>query len=537
MKVGLAQINPAVGDFRGNLSKIQSFYQDAVKQDCDLVVFPELALTGCHPRDLLLRRAFATAANKALETLARRIGKVPALVGTITVNPNSPGRCLFNSVALLRNGSVEALFHKRLLASHDTVDEDRYFEPGAEAAFFDLQGARVGVAIGDDLCNDADFWEDRRTALDPVQELIGQGCNLIISPAASVWSLGKEKLRRAMIEAMVRDDGLPVFVCNMVGSADGLIFDGASLAMSDAGPLALGAPFEEQLLIADADGGPVMEDPETSEEEQLLSGLVLGTRDFFAKSGHRKALVPLDGANGAVATVIAARALEPRNVLGILVNTTGGQDATAPNDARALAEKLGIEILAYDAGDSLGALKATASKSISPAPQDTAEDHLAGRLSSLLMALAAEKQRAALILTCDKSDLALGRIGQHGDGVAALAILGDVPKTIVSRLAEFINRDEEIIPPATLATTPPEGPESHLGANLVDAVVARYVDDDMPIDEIVADGFDRTVVRDLAKKIDQAEALRQQAPPCLKVTSRSFGPGRRMPIAQRFSEW
>lgn len=537
MKVGLAQINPAVGDFRGNVSKIQTFYQDAVKQDCGLVVFPELALTGCHPRDLLLRRAFANAANKALETLARRIGKVPALVGTVTVNPDSPGRCLFNSVALLRNGAVEALFHKRLLASHETIDEDRYFEPGSEAAFFDVEGARVGVAIGDDLWNDADFWEDRRTALDPVQELIAQGCNLIVSPAASVWSLGKDKLRRSMLETITRDDGMPVLICNMVGSADGLIFDGASIAMSDAGLLAVGAAFEEQLLIADVGAGAIAEDSESSEEEQLLGGLIMGTRDFMAKSGHRKALVPLDGLNGAVAAVIAARALEPRNVIGVIV-ATKGSDAAEMADSRSLAEKLGIELQSFDAEESLQCLRSLAGKSISPAPQDAAEDHLAGRLCGLLLALASEKQRAAFVLASDKSDLALGRVGPQGDGAGALAILGDVPKTIVSRLAEFINHEEEVIPSAILTrAVAAEGGEGQLNPSLVDAVVARYIDEDTPIDEIVSAGFDRSVVRDLARKIDQAESLRRQAPPCLKVTSRSFGPERRMPIAQRFSEW
>ncbi|MCC6356813.1 MAG: hypothetical protein IT577_23235 [Verrucomicrobiae bacterium] len=538
MKVGLAQINPAVGDFRGNLTKIQTVYQDAVKQDCGLVVFPELALTGCHPRDLLLRRAFANAANKALETLARRIGKVPALVGTITVNPASPGRCLFNTAALLRNGAVEALFHKRLLASHDTFDEDRYFEPGTESAFFDADGSRVGVAIGDDLWNDADFWEDRRAALDPVQDLIAQGCNLIVSPAASAWSLGKDKLRRAMLETMTRDDGLPVLICNMVGCADGVIFDGASIAMSDAGPLAVGASFEEQLLIADIGGGAIAEDSDSTEEGQLLDGLIMGTRDFMAKSGHRKAVVPLDGLGGAVAAVVAARAIEPRNVIAVAV-TTKGSDAAEGADNRALAEKLGIEVQTFDAEESLQCLRSLAGKSVTAAPQDAAEDHLPDRLRGLLLALASEKHNAALIVTSDKSDLALGRLAPQGDGAAALAILGDVPKTIVSRLAEFINRDEDLIPPSILTrpATGGSGDGDPPNPSLLDAVVARYVDEDTPIDEIVSAGFDRSVVRDLARKIDQAEALRQQGPPCLKVTSRSFGPERRMPIAQRFSEW
>lgn len=537
MKVGLAQINPAVGDFRGNVSKIQTFYQDAVKEGCGLVVFPELALTGCHPRDLLLRRAFASAANKALETLARRIGKVPALVGTVTVNPNSPGRCLFNSVALLRNGAVEALFHKRLLASHDTIDEDRYFEPGSDAAFFDVDNSRVGVAIGDDLWNDADFWEDRRTGVDPVQDLVAQGCNLIVSPSASVWSLGKDKLRRSMVETIARDDGLPVLICNMVGCTDGMIFDGQSIAMSDAGPLAVGATFGEQLLIADLDGSPMMEDSGPSEEAQLLDGLVMGTRDYIAKSGHHKATVPLVGLNGAVAAVIAARALEPRNVIGVVV-TTKGSDAAETGDYRALADKLGIEFQSFDAEESLQCLRSLANKSIGPAPQDAAEGHLADRLCGLLLALAAEKQGASLVLAPDKSDVALGRAMPHGDGAGSLAVLGDVPKTIVSRLAEFINREEEVIPSAILARAlPAEGGETRLNPSLVDAVVARYIDEETPIDEIVSAGFDRAVVRDLARRIDQAEGIRRQAPPCLKVTSRSFGPERRMPIAQRFSEW
>lgn len=536
MKVGLAQINPAVGDFRGNTTKIQSFYQDAVKQDCGLVVFPELALTGCHPRDLLLRRAFANAANKALEALARRIGRVPALVGTITVNPSAPGRCLFNSAALLRNGAVEALFHKRLLASHGAIDEDRYFEPGTEAAFFDVDGSRVGVAIGDDLWNDADFWEDRRSALDPVQELIAQGCNLIVSPAASAWSLGKDKLRRAMLETIARDDGVPVLICNMVGSADGLIFDGGSLAMGDGGPLASGAPFNEQLLIADLDGGPINEIDQPSEEEQLLEGLIMGTRDFLAKCGQRKAAVPIVGLNGAVAAIIAARAMEPQNVMGIAV-TTKGTDAAEIEDARALASKLGIEFQSLDVEQSLLSLRSLTGKPAA-APQDAAEDNLPCRLSALVLALTCENHRAALVLSSDKSDLALGRGAPLCDGAGSLAILGDVPKTVVIRLAEFINHDEEIIPPAILTrASATEGAEGQQNPHLVDAVVARYVDEDMPIDEIVAEGFERNVVRDIVRKIDQAEPMRRQAPPCLTVTSRAFGLGRRMPITQRFSEW
>lgn len=536
MKVGLAQINAAVGDFRGNTAKIQSYYQDAVRQDCGLVVFPELALTGCHPRDLLLRRAFVSAANKALETLARRIGRVPALVGTVTVNPDSPGRCLFNTVALLRNGAVEALFHKRLLASHDAIDEDRYFEPGVEPATFEADGVRVGVAIGYDLWNDADFWEDRRSSLDPVQDLLAQGCNVIVNPTACAWSLGKDKLRRAMMDTIAREDGVAVLMCNMVGSADGLIFDGGNMAVSGEGLLAAGTPFQEQLVIVDLDAPPTTEESQSSEEEQLLEGLILGARDFLSKSGQRKAVVPLAGLNGAVTAVIAARAMEPKNVVGVVV-TTDGAAADDAADARKLAETLGIEFHSLDGTAPLGAVRALVAPPAEPG-QEAAQtpDNVSERLSAFLLALASERHLATLLTTPDKTDIALAK-GVHADCAGSLAVLGDVPKTIVSRLAEFINRDQEIIPAAIMARVKSnEGTEGMLNPHLVDAAVARYVDEDKSVEEIVADGFDRAVLKDLVHKIDQAESLRHKCPPCLNVTSRAFGPGRRMPLVQRFSE-
>lgn len=542
MKVGLAQINPTVGDFRGNSSKIQAFYQDAVKQDCGLVVFPELALTGCHPRDLLLRRAFVGAANRALELLARRIGPTPALVGTVTVNQNVPGRCLYNSVALLRNGVVEAIYHKRLLASHDMFDEDRYFEPGDQAGYFDLEGgARVGIAIGDDLWNDEDFWEDRRSPLDPVRELIDAGCNLIVSPAASPWALGRDKLRRAMIETVARDEQIPVLLCNMVGGNDHVILDGSSLGVTEEGaPLAYGVAFEEQLLLADVGGGPVAEEQGISEEEQLLDALVMGTHDFLSKCGVRRALLGLGGTlNSAVAAVIVSRAMGPANVVGVVLPSRGS-DPGAIEDSRALAEKLGIEFQSLPVEEAFQSVRAQAGKSMSAAPQDATEDALLTRLRGLLLAAVAERQRAVVISTGDKSDFAIGRLETGG----AFAPLGDVPKTIVARLAEFINHEEEIISPGTF--TRAAGGElgearreadANPTSQLLDGVLGRYIEEDCPIDEIVGDGFERALVRDLARRADQAEARRQQNPPCLKVTPRAFGPGRRLPIAQRFSEW
>lgn len=535
MKVGLAQINPAVGDFRGNSAKIQSFYQDAVRQDCGLVVFPELALTGYHPRDLLLRRSFVSAANKALETLARRIGHVPAVVGTVTVNPNAPGRCLFNTAALLRNGNVEALFHKRLLASHDVVDEDRYFEAGPESGCFDAGGIRIGVAIGHDLWNDADFWEDRRSALDPVKELVAQDCRVIVNPTACAWSLGKQKLRRAMIDTMAHDDGLEVLVCNLVGSSDGLIFDGGSVAVSDEGLLASGKAFQEDLVVVDVNAGPIDDEPAPPEEQQLIEGLVLGVRDHLSKAGQRKAIVPLTGINGAVAAVIVARAADAKNVHGIALKA-GGVTEEETQDARALAERLAIDLDTVDAGACVDAVHALVKRDSEAETPGAPNRHPTPKLEAFLLSVAAEKHEAAFISTADKTDMALAG-APPVDSAGSIAALGDVPKTIVIRLAEFINRDEEIIPPGIIdRARPTQDAEGKLNPQLVDAVVARYVDEDMSVDEIVADGFDRTVVKDLVRKIDHAESMRHRSPPCLAVTSRAFGPGRRMPLAQRFTE-
>ncbi len=545
MKLALAQINSVVGDLDGNAAKIADAYKNAVGQGAEIVVFPELALTGYPPRDLLLRPVFLQRAEETLVRLAASIHDAPALVGTVTANPDRPGRPIFNSAVFLRRGMVGQRFFKRLLPTYDVFDEDRYFEPGKKSGYFEWDGQKIGVTICEDIWNDADFWSERRYHADPVQELAEKGCSWVINLSASPWISGKEKLRGEMVQTIAKTERIGVAQCNLVGGNDQLVFDGHSLAINSEGLyLARAKGFAEDLLVVDTNSNPPAAMPWEDDEKNLFDALVLGTRDYVCKCGFKKAIIGLSGGiDSALVAVIAANALGKENVYGVSlpakVSSQGSLD-----DAAALAQNIGIkydvipvEPIFQSASEQCGSLFAGL-------PPDQAEENLQSRARGMVLMALSNKFNSLVLTTGNKSELAVGYCTIYGDMCGGLAVISDVPKTRVYALSRWINREREIIPTASIT----KAPSAELRENqtdqdslppyeVLDEILRCYVEKNEPLQQIVAAGFDEATVRDVLKKVDYSEYKRQQAAPGIKVTSRAFGRGRLMPIAQKFREF
>ncbi len=547
MRIALAQINTTVGDLDGNGARIAEFHGRAAALGADLVLFPELALPGYPPQDLLLRSSFLEASERALEALAGRLRGPSALVGTVSRNARRPGRPLFNAAALLREGRVEAFFPKRLLPTYDVFDEDRYFEPGTEPGWFEAAGARVGVTVCEDIWNDADFWPDRRYSCDPVQDLKAARCSVIANLSASPWHIGKHRLRRAMLRTVARSEGVAVAQCNLAGGNDQLVFDGHSVAFgADGRLLHAAAGFDEGLAVVDIGGGPeAAEGNAVPDEADVVAALALGTRDYVRKCGFSDVIVGLSGGiDSALVAAIAARALGPEHVLGVSmparVSSRGSLD-----DAAALAANLGIRYRVIGIEEAFQTVRGGLEPAFAGRAWDLTEENLQSRLRGLTLMALSNKFGALVLTTGNKSELAVGYCTLYGDMCGGLAVISDVPKTMVYRLARWINADagREIIPRNSIE----KAPSAELRENqtdqdtlppyeALDAILEAYVERNESAASILAAGFAPETVRWVLRQVDRSEYKRQQAAPGLKVTTRAFGRGRRMPVAQRFAE-
>ena len=544
MKVGFAQINPTVGDFAGNTASILAAYSALVKDGADLVLTPELALPGYPPLDLLFKSRFVPQNLAALEALHTQIGEIPLLVGYVDVNSGA-GRPFRNAAAILERGKPIRKIFKSLLPTYDVFDEARYFQPPEIHEPLHIAGVACGVTICEDIWS-RDYLPRELYDCDPLATLVAQGAKVILNLSASPFEVGKPRRRFEMLAARARAHRIPIAYCNAVGGNDQLIFDGNSFAISETGDcLAQLASFRaENALIEFKIQNSKFKIPQFQcEEEELFAALVLGTRDYLSKCGFKSAVLGLSGGiDSAITAVIAAHALGPENVLGVTMPTHFSSEGSV-GDSLTLAKNLGIRCLTIPIEKSFAAFKDQMLPFFDGKSEDVTEENMQPRLRGMTLMALSNKFGHLLLTTGNKSELAVGYCTLYGDMCGGLAVISDVPKMMIYRLARWLNRDREIIPAATIE----KPPSAELRPNqrdqdtlppyeILDPILEMLVEDGLSPDEIAARGFNETTVRWVVKRVAQNEYKRAQSVPGLKVTSKAFGVGRRMPVAQRFAE-
>jgi len=543
VRLALLQINPTAGDLEGNAALITRAARAAASQGADLAVTPELALMGYLPRDLLMNQGFVRRSCQMLGRIASDVAAgPPLLVGVATPNPAEMGRPLFNSAVLLRDGEVGPAFHKTLLPTYDVFDEDRYFEPAHGPFVLEWKGRRLGISICEDVWNDRDFWKRRRYHRDPIEELTAAGAQAILNLSASPFTAGKQIFREEMLGHMARKYGLPIAYVNQVGGNDDLIFDGRSSVFDAQGRLfARAKGFAEDVLMVDleATAGSIADDDFTQEAE-IWNALVLGVRDYARKTRFGRVLLGLSGGiDSALTAAIAAEAMGPANVLGVLMPSKYSSRGSV-DDSAELARNLGIQTLTLPISgimDVYDSLLVDAFRGYAP---DVTEENIQSRIrGNLLMALS-NKYGSLLLTTGNKSELAVGYCTLYGDMNGGLAVIGDVPKTTVYRVARWRNSRKPDIPEAILTKAPsaelrPDqtDQDSLPPYELLDQILELHVEQCQSAEEIIAQGFEDATVRRVLRLVRMAEFKRKQAAPVLKVTSRAFGTGWRMPIVRQ----
>jgi NAD+ synthase (glutamine-hydrolysing) len=545
MRIGLLQLNATIGAFDENRARLEEAYARAVAQGAELVVAPELFLCGYPPRDLLMRDDFVQRGLDCLATVAAKIGAVPLIVGYVERSAQRPGRALSNAAAVIQDGKVLHRVRKSLLPTYDVFDEDRYFEPATGVAPVEIAGRRIAVTICEDIWNDADFWPSPRYRCDPVHELVAAGAELVINLSASPWERGKEARRLAMLQRVAHDEKVPLVQVNMVGGNDELIFDGHSVALNARGELlALGASFDEDLLVTDvfaAAASPALLTLPSNSEEQLFQALVLGVRDYVRKCRFQSVVLGLSGGiDSALVAVIAKEALGADRVWGVSMpsrySSLGSKD-----DAAQLAKKLGIRYSVVPISEPVREVESVLGELFTGRLSDLTEENLQSRMRGLLLMALSNKFGPLVLTTGNKSELAVGYCTLYGDMCGALAVIADVLKTEIYDLARWINRNDEIIPWATIEKPPSaelrpdqKDQDSLPPYDVLDRILRAYVVDEAAPAALLTEGIPEATVRDVLNKIVSSEYKRRQAAPGLKISPRAFGMGRRVPIAQGF---
>ncbi len=544
MKIGLAQINTTVGDLPGNAEKILAAYQRAAAAGAELVLTPELAVTGYPPQDLLFKSRFVPANLEVVNRLQSAVGDVPLLVGFVDVQQQGrPGQYYRNAAALLQAGKPPRIVYKSLLPTYDVFDDSRYFEPADVVAPVECNGRQLGITICEDIWCEP-YLPRPYYARDPARLLVEQGAEIILNLSASPFQCGKPRRRFEMLSNLAAEFRRPVVYCNAVGGNDELIFDGNSCAFDAQGGL-LGtlARFEEDVAVLDlaSAAGPLP--PLTEEPSELYPALVLGLRDYFAKCGFHSAVLGLSGGiDSAVTACLAVAALGAENVTGVSMPGPYSSKGSVA-DALALAESLGIRCLQVPITEPFDVFKRQFTDIFAGRAEDSTEENMQARLRGLVLMSLSNKFGSLLLTTGNKSELAVGYCTLYGDMAGGLAVISDVPKTSVYRLANFMNRERELIPLSSVE----KPPSAELKPNQVDqdslppyatldSVLALYIEENLSAVDIIARGYDAAVVRWIQRRVDLNEYKRAQAAPGLRVTSKAFGSGRRMPIAQRFVE-
>jgi NAD+ synthase (glutamine-hydrolysing) len=550
MKIALAQINPKIGDLQGNAAQILETAKTVVTQGVKLLLTPELSLCGYPPRDLLLDAYFITEMGQTLDKLAQDLPpELHVLIGLATPNPEfaiAGGKPLFNSIALVTAGKVQNIFHKRLLPTYDVFDENRYFMPGSEANYFDLDGIKIGVTVCEDLWNDEEFWGKLSYAIDPLAELALLNVDLSINLSASPYCVNKQQLRSDMLVHAATKYDRPILYVNQVGANDDLIFDGASLGVDRFGELVCrGKAFDRDLLVVEFDRASGNLKPATiapkpeCEDAEIWQALVLGVRDYIHKCGFQKVVLGLSGGiDSALVAAIAAEAIGEKNVLGVLLPSPYSSEHSI-TDALALADNLGINTEIIPIGDLMQGFDRTLAPLFTGTEFGLAEENIQSRIRGATLMAISNKFGHLLLSTGNKSEMAVGYCTLYGDMNGGLAVIADVPKMRVFSLCKWLNRDREVIP-KNIITKPPSAElkpgqvdqDSLPPYEILDEILAAIVCEHLSPAQIAEKGFDRQIVDRVYTLVKRAEFKRRQAPPGLKITDRAFGTGWRMPIAR-----
>ncbi len=543
MKIALGQINPTVGDFSGNAAKIVEYARRARGAGAELAIFPELSLCGYPPRDLVEKPSFLARNQETLEQIARDTAGIAVICGLVTPARAETGKRAMNAAALVRDGKVAFLQCKRLLPTYDVFDELRNFAPAEHQELLPFCGKQMALTICEDAWNDKHFWNRRLYGVDPIEELIQAGGNFVLNISASPFCVGKPELRREMMAAIATRHRVPVVLVNQVGGNDSLIFDGSSLVIApDGRTIAQARSFQEDLVYFDSDAltGEI-HDQLAGVEATAYAALVLGTRDYVTKCSFRRVIIGLSGGiDSALTACIAVDALGAENVTGIGMPSPYSSSGSI-DDARALAANLGIRFELVEISGAFAAFRQVLAPVFAGREEDVTEENIQSRIRGVLLMALSNKFGALVLSTGNKSEIGVGYCTLYGDMVGGLAVISDVPKTMVYRLSHYVNSRRAVIPQSTLE----KAPSAELRPNqtdqdtlppydVLDTVLEDYVEDNRSAEQIAAArGYDLALVRKVIRMVERAEYKRQQAAPGLKISGKAFGVGRRFPIAAR----
>lgn len=540
MKIAILQINTTIGDFDGNAVKILDGMAWAEQEGADVCVFPELTVCGYPPRDLLEKPDFIQRNLITVDAIAQQTRGMAVVLGFASINDKPVGRALFNSAGILHEGQRTFIQHKTLLPEYDVFDEARHFEPARDHGVFDLRGTRIGLSMCEDIWSLFQFGGRRLYRADPIEDVVKAGADVVINLSASPFALGKHGIRRRLAGEAAKRFGRPVVYCNLVGGNDELVFDGRSFVFNAEGQLVREArAFEEDRFVVDlACLKPLVVQPESSNEEETLRALSLGLSDYMRKCGFERVVVGLSGGiDSAVVAAIACRALGASKVMGVMMPSPYSSPGSV-SDAEALIRNLGMTSCLIPIGEIYDGYRAALGYS-SPLQEVTVtEENLQARIRGTILMAISNRERALVLSTGNKSEISVGYCTLYGDMAGGLALISDIPKTMVFALARYLNRGGEIIPqaiidkPPSAELKPDQADQDTLPPyDVLDPIIRAYVEDRKGVDKIVSLGFDRALVERVVCMIDGNEYKRRQAAPGIKVTSKAFGLGRRFPIA------
>jgi len=547
VKIALGQINPTIGDFIGNSKKIIDFSRKAHASGAELAMFPELSVCGYPPRDLLEKPAFVARCQQAVKEIAEAVPEITVICGFVSPAGVETGKSVMNSAAVLRDGKLQFVQSKILLPTYDVFDEVRYFDPATSQKVLPLAGKQLALTICEDAWNDKHFWHRRLYSIDPVDDLLHAGGNLVLNISASPYHLGKRELRQKMLATIARDNKVPVVLVNQVGGNDSLIFDGSSMALGpDGNVIAQAKSFEEDLIFLDSETlkGDIHQQTELG-MPSVYAALVLGTRDYVRKCGFSKVLIALSGGiDSALTAAIAVDALGKENVTGVAMPSQYSSEHSV-TDARELANNLGIRFEMVPIGPIFDSYRKALSCVFAGLPEDVTEENIQSRIRGNIVMAMSNKFGHLVLTTGNKSEVAVGYSTLYGDMVGGLGVISDVPKTMVYQLSHFVNSRKAVIPQSTLDKPPsaelrPGQKDSDTlpPYEILDNILEDYVEDYHSAGQIASErGYDIKVVRDVIRMIERSEYKRQQAAPGLKITPKAFGMGRRFPIAQKSEVW
>lgn len=543
MKIALGQINPIIGDIEGNKRKILDFYNKGCEDGADLVIFPELAVCGYPPQDLIEKKWFREKVNKATEDIALQTGDTAVLFGTITEEYENVGTGIYNSAVLCYNGAIKFTQNKTLLPNYDVFDEVRYFESAKNVDIYEYRGEKLGISICEDIWNDADYWKQRRYDADPVDDLVKKGATLLLNISASPYAYGRRKERYEMLSVLTGKEELPLAYVCCSGAQTDLIFDGASMCFDTKGNLnLLGKKYEEDYFIFDTSVNyPVVENIEGSFEEEVLKSLILGVKDYASKTGFKKALIGLSGGiDSALVTYVAVEAFGAENVHVIMMPSQYSSSGSV-TDSEKLILNLGISSDNISIQPVFEKLKEVLRPAFAGKAEDLTEENMQSRIRGLYLMALSNKFGYMLLTTGNKSEMAMGYATLYGDMNGALAVIGDVYKTGVFEICKYINRNGEVIPqniitkPPSAELRPDQKDEDSLPPYpVLDKILKMYLEEYKEFDEISEVIGDDEMVRNTLRVVDLNEFKRKQAAPVLRVSTKAFGYGRRFPIVQRW---